>query len=174
MSELTAERAREVLDYDPETGALKWKVFYRRPKDASVLAGVVKKTSQGKHLYRQIAVDGRSYLAHRLVWLIVFGRWPEQLIDHINGDGLDNRIANLRECTPSQNMYNMRLRANNTSGFKGVYPTKKSGRFAAQIKRNGKNKYLGTFDSAQEAHTAYCEAADELHGEFANYGANND
>jgi len=86
--------------------------------------------------------------------------------DHQNHDGLDNRRANLRACTNSQNLYNQRLSITNTTGFKGVSP-ERSGRFRAQIKAVGQHHYLGTFDTPEEAARAYDAAARRRHGEYA-------
>lgn len=87
--------------------------------------------------------------------------------DHINGDGLDNRRANLRHATTSQNQQNRGAQANNTSGFKGVSWSKADRKWRARINGGGKQSHLGMFDSAEAAYAAYCEAASSMHGEFA-------
>ncbi len=91
---------------------------------------------------------------------------PEaERVDHINGDGTDNRRANLRAATHAQNMRNRKKHKNNTSGFKGVSPMR--GKWRAQIRFEGRKHHLGIFDSPEEAAEAYDEAARRLHGEFA-------
>jgi hypothetical protein len=95
------------------------------------------------------------------------GRWPVNEIDHINLVADDNRFCNLREATRSQNMSNMPKRSINTSGFKGAFWNKKNEKWISQIALNNKSIYLGCFDTAQEAHAAYCKAAVELQKEFA-------
>jgi HNH endonuclease/AP2 domain len=116
--------------------------------------------------YIRISIDGRQHLAHRLAWLYVHGRWPAALIDHINGNPADNRIANLREASRSQNQANSGLRLGNRSGLKGI-SRKPYGTWSAQIFYQGTKHYLGTFATPEEAHAAYREAARRLFGEFA-------
>jgi hypothetical protein len=91
------------------------------------------------------------------------GRWPDQ-IDHRNGDQLDDRWDNLREATCSQNQANRSAHKDNKTGFKGVYFH--AGKYTAMIMRNGVHRYLGRFDSAQDAHTAYANVAQQIDGEF--------
>lgn len=91
-------------------------------------------------------------------------------IDHINCNGLDNRKINLRECTQSQNMSNCKKRIDNTSGYKGVSFHQKNKKWVAEIQSNKKRYYLGLFDSREDAHAAYVEAAKKYHKEFWNEG----
>lgn len=92
------------------------------------------------------------------------------LTDHINGNLLDNRRTNLRVCSPADNQHNSRKPRSNTSGFKGVYRGRNGNRWHARIGVNGETIHIGTFDSPEAAHAAYCAAADKHHGEFANHG----
>ena len=89
------------------------------------------------------------------------------VLDHINGNPLDNRRENLRFCTEAQNHYNRRLNKDNTSGFKGVWFRKTSKRWQAEIRVNGKKRRLGCFQSKEDAAKRYNEAAREHFGEFA-------
>jgi hypothetical protein len=98
--------------------------------------------------------------------LIMNAKKGEQ-VDHINHNTIDNRKANLRSCTHSENQHNQGKYSNNTSGYKGVHPHKSSGKWQAQIKLNGKTIHLGTFLTKEEAYKAYCKASLELHGEFS-------
>ncbi|UDL87989.1 HNH endonuclease [Mesorhizobium sp. PAMC28654] len=125
MPALTAERARELLDYDPETGALNWRV--PRGCRSGALAGT--RTSEG---YTQVEIDFRIYKSHRVIWLIQTGGWPKHHVDHRNGMRADNRWKNLREATPRQNAQNRRPCARNSSGRIGVTKTA-SGRWQAFI-----------------------------------------
>ena len=93
--------------------------------------------------------------------------------DHRDGDGLNNRRENLRSCSHAENLRNRGAQVNNISGLKGVSWHKQSGKWDASIRVNGKGKHLGLFTTKEAAHAAYCRAAAELHGEFANYGSPN-
>lgn len=155
MSTLTTIKVRELFDYDAERG-----VLTRRGTDQ--LAGYMRKDG-----YRQITVGCRNYLAHRVVWLHVYGVWPAKHLDHINGRRDDNRICNLREATRSQNMANRVRHLNNKCGFKGVTFHKGCRKFRAAIRVNGKYLHLGFYENPQNAHAAYVDAARKHFGGFA-------
>lgn len=106
-------------------------------------------------------------MAHQLAWLLSHDEWPPRNIDHIDMDRANNRLSNLRLATPSQNGANRGRQKNNSSGLKGVAWNKGAKRWRAQIKANGKRRHLGYFDTAEEAHAAYQEAAASLFGDFA-------
>lgn len=148
---LTHERLLEVLDYDPETGVLTWRVSRGTARRGSAASHV------GAEGYLRVRVDGRLYSGHRLVWLHVHGVWPDQ-IDHINGVRTDNRICNLREVTPAQNMQNKGQYRSNRSGCRGVSWHKKSGKWVAQITVDGKKHHLGLRSSLEDAQQLYLEA----------------
>lgn len=154
---LTAERVRELFHYDPETGLFTRRVSRRAGTKAGDIAGGIKPSG-----YRVIWI-GANHMAHRLAWLYVHGVWPDGHIDHINQVKDDNRIANLRIATRSENMQNRRMYKNNASGFRGVYWLKKHKRWTAKIVANGKKSYLGFYLTPEEAYAAYCKAAAELH-----------
>jgi hypothetical protein len=119
--------------------------------------------------YRRIGIFGKLYLEHRLAWLYMTGELPIE-VDHKDGNGVNNKFKNLRSATTPQNRANSRKSVKNTSGFKGVSFYVGRGKWVAEIQFNGKRKRLGYFDTPEEAHKAYCVAADKVHGEFANYG----
>lgn len=120
---------------------------------------------------RRIRVGaGRKHIAmHREILGLAHG--DTSAVDHIDGDRSNNTRANLRVCARAQNAMNRRINKNNTCGFKGVCWHKESKKWRAKIQAGGKGKYLGLFDTPEAAHAAYREAAQRLHGEFANMGA---
>lgn len=151
---MDAETLRSILDYNPETGAFTWKVRPSARTFAGDVAGCLDKEG-----YRILKYRRKIYFQHRLAWLYVHGEWPKHSIDHINGAKSDNRIANLRDVTGSQNMQNqLRPMATNRSGFLGVRVGKRGNRFGALININGKQKRLGWFDTPEQAHEVYMNA----------------
>ncbi len=165
---LTAARLRELLDYDPETGVFKVRTKWHR----NVVVGREWGTLEPKTRYVRLSIFGQRYFAHRLAWLHVYGEWPKNQIDHINATKNDNRICNLREATPSQNAGNrvMQLAGGrcNTTGFKGIWRHNSARHpWVAEIRVSGTKHYLGAFETREQAHAAYCEAAVRFHGEFA-------
>lgn len=153
LHELSLERVRELLDYDPVTGAFSWK-----PKAAGAVM------TNG---YVTISIDNQRVYAHRLAWFYAHGTWPTEQVDHINGKRSDNALGNLRLASQSQNACNGVLRTNNTSGYRGVSWDKRRQKWIARIVKDRKQRVLGHFASKEEAYYAYLKAARELHGEFA-------
>lgn len=157
--ELTAARVRSVLSYDPDTG-----LFVRKSSSKVQWSGRAAGTVN-RYGYVRIQVDGRVYPASHLAWLHAYGRWPVEIIDHINGDRADNRLANLREATNALNKANSRLRQDSASGLKGAY--RDGSRWRAQIRVNGKTFHIGRFSTKEQAHEAYMSEARKHFGEFA-------
>ncbi|MBD1229107.1 HNH endonuclease [Xenorhabdus griffiniae] len=104
---------------------------------------------------------------HRLAWLLYYGRWPSEFIDHINGDKSDNRIVNLREASNTENSWNSKMRKNNSSGIKGVCWCKSKKKWVARIRIDGKRKTLGYFSNIDEARLIMEKARTKYHGEFS-------
>jgi hypothetical protein len=166
INDLTAEYVRSILEYNPETGEFRWKwregVSKRiNARYAGTVAGDV--TSDG---YLRIGINASRYQAHRIAWLIVYGGWPPEQIDHIDCDRLNNRIANLRLATCQENMRNAGLRKTNTTGVTGVFWRKDYGKFQASIRAGGKRLHLGYHDTLEAATAARHAAEIEHFGEF--------
>jgi hypothetical protein len=156
----TAERVRELLDYNPETGIFTWKVFRAGKAVAGSVAGKI-----NSHGYREIRVDGARIGAHRLAFLYVLGRLPKKQVDHKNGIRDDNRMENLREASTAENMQNLRKANadNKSSGLLGASWYGLTKKWQARIRVEGKQIHIGYFDTAEEAHAAYLKAKAELH-----------
>jgi hypothetical protein len=158
--DLTQSRLKEVLDYNFDTGVFKWKIQSNHFIQIGDDAGCVSKG------YITIAIDNCPYMAHRLVWLYIYGKFPDKFIDHINGIKSDNRLINLREANNTQNLQNIGLHKSNTSGYKGVYFHKKKKQWMARCRVNGVRIYLGMYPTAEEASKVYDAFAKENFGEF--------
>ena len=161
---LTQEKLQELLSYDEHTGYFKWISRSSIRINIGSIAG-----SYMTNGYICIGIEGKLYLAHRLAWLYMTGGWPEDQIDHVNCTKDDNRWVNIREASSGENNRNQRSNMNAT-GFKGVYANRLKTRYVSQIEHKGKTYTLGSFPTPEKAHKAYCDKADELFGDFANYG----
>ncbi len=150
------ERLRELFDYNPTTGLLSW----RSP-------GKPKLGCVSSHGYLRVKIGRRVYSVHRLIWKIVTGHEPPSIIDHIDGNPLNNRISNLRAADHGGNQQNTGLQRNNTSGFKGVSWKKSHKSWQAEIMCGGKSHRLGRYKNIDDAVRVVSEARNRLHGEFA-------
>lgn len=164
---LTQARLKELLYYDPETG-----IFYRKTKLSKIndIGSVAGSTEKKKKNYYRIHVEQRRYQSHILAWLYVYGVYPKGNIDHIDGNGLNNKISNLREATCTQNSCNKRRSIANKSGAKGVSWHKQAKRWVAQVTINRKIIYLGLFLDIADAIAAVRKKRVEVHGDFHNHG----
>lgn len=158
--ELTVERLKEVLKYEAATG-LFWWIERKQGRTTNKPAGCVNKI----HGYALIGIDGKLYKAHRLAWFYINGKWPDHMIDHINGIKHDNRIENLRDVTRDINGQNQHkaTKQNKSTGLLGVYYDAQRKKYSAQITVNGSTKHLGRFNTPQEAHQVYLEAKRQYH-----------
>ena len=155
------DRLRALLSYDADTGAFTHRALSSVKSRAKIgeVAGGPRKDG-----YYAVKVDGRLYPAHRLAWAYVTGEWPTQQIDHINGDKMDNRFSNLRDVNTSQNKQNTRVaRIDNTSGMLGAHKCAGTQKWKAQIRVDGKLKYLGLYATPAAAHEAYVLAKRKMH-----------
>lgn len=161
---MTQDDLKRALNYDPESGVFTWLLREDcsnrfNGKWAGKKAGSLRR--DGRVF---IFMSGKMFAAHRLAWLYVYGEWPVNSIDHINGDPSDNRIENLRDVSHTGNTQNLRgPKRNNVSGYLGVVFDKRWGKFDARIATNGKRTSLGRFDTAEEASEAYLAAKRALH-----------
>ncbi len=169
------ELLRQLLTYDPETGKLFWRYREEGGPQADRERRAFNKRWAGKEALT--ALSGKGYcqgtvmwhriMAHRAAWVISFGRWPDGEIDHINRVKTDNRLANLREFSATQNQWNRPGRANARSQYKGVAWHPKNQNWVARIRIWGKRKHLGCFASERDAALAYNHAAKEAFQDFA-------
>lgn len=167
---------RECFDYHPAVGFLVWRVrpdhHFKKIADAQTWntknagrpAGRTRKDGR-----TVIMLAGGLWLASRLIWKMHHGTDPAE-IDHRDNDASNDRLENLRAATQFENMRNSRRHRDNQSGAKGVWKIQKNGRYAAQIRVDGKTRHLGCFDTPKEAGAAYVAAARLHFGEFANGG----
>lgn len=153
---LTDEQYRARYAYDPETGAI-----YTRKPDGS-LSLTYLRNHEGRYWKIRVKTGSKSrdIRAHKLAFFLASGRWPAE-IDHINDNGLDNRLSNLRECTRGQN--NARTRRENMHGYRGVSWRGRDNRYRATCK----GEWLGEFRTVEEAARAYDAGARRIYGEFA-------
>lgn len=140
-----ADLARETFEYDPDSGNLTRRVRAQN----GILAGTVAGRLQ-RHA-RSVGLGGIEHRAHRIIWLMVHGRWPAGAIDHINRDPHDNRLVNLREASPFENAQNAGLSRLNKSGVTGVRFDGRDGRWLAQIRTGGRKVELGRYRSKEDA-----------------------
>lgn len=162
-ADLTAQRLRELLHYEPDTGIFTRKVRTAQRHQVGDRADFVV-TSGGTKGYHRVTVDSVRYLAHRLAWFYVHGEWPVNDIDHWDTDRGNNRIKNLRDVTNQVNRENMRTpRKDNKSGFLGVVFHAPTCQWRARIQVDRKVKHIGLYPSAEEAHAAYLEAKRRMH-----------
>lgn len=158
MTNLTADRLHDVLSYDADTG-----VFTCRLSRGRIAAGAVA-GSMHAHGYRVISIDGVGYKAHRLAWLYIYGAFPVGVIDHINGDRADNRIANLRDVDHQINAENRKgPRQGKHVALMGVKKQTRGHSYSASIKVKGQVIALGGFPTAELAHEAYMAAKAKYH-----------
>jgi hypothetical protein len=176
---LDLNAVRELLDYDPETGALTWRErgrkWFKSDHDqtrwnARFSGGRAGSAPKKKRGYVYVRSPGRIHKAHRVIWLWMTGEWPRDQVDHINHDRADNRWCNLRAATNADNQKNVSLRADNTSGAVGVRRHTHGDKWRAQIKVGGRFIHLGLFDDKTTAIAAR-QAANEKYGFHANHGS---
>ena len=176
---------RECFEYLPETGALRWRVrplhhFHDtllRPAEAirgrqnTLFAGKLAGSDKaGAYTtYREVKLNGFMYKMHRIIWKMSYDEDPE-VVDHRDRNGLNNRLSNLRNASPAQNMRNMALGRRNSTGVKGVSFDAESRKFYARLRSTeGRDLWLGSFSTEAEAAAVVQQTREELHGAFARH-----
>lgn len=174
---ISIELLRDLLRYDPATGELFWK---GRPVEMFASPSVAQRwnaryankpafTSLDDKGYFHGSILGETYVAHRVIWAIVYVEWPDQ-VDHENHIRSDNRLSNLLSKTHAENAKNQRMPARNKSGFCGVSWDKASGKWKAQIAVSNKKHFLGHFTEKADA-VAARKAGELRFGFHPNHGA---
>lgn len=171
---------RELLHYNPTTGDLTWKTRGREwfksdgsckswnTKNSGKVAGRRDTCHHGK-TYIKVKFDGVIFRAHRLIWVYVHNTTPEQ-VDHIDGDGTNNKLSNIRAASPTENARNHKLQSNNTSGVAGVNLSGDTGRWQVRISSNGRRVLIGSYDDANDAISARLKAEVD-YGYHENHGS---
>lgn len=180
MNTLPIDYLKTIFSYNKETGDLIWlerpenhfknKQAYTRFVNnyQGKIAGRYCQGTGNKQTYKRVSVDGREFFVHRIIWAITYDEWPE-CIDHINGDGLDNSLNNLRNVSVKENNQNAPIRSDNTSGHVGVSYDQRSQKWIAQIGCNGKTRTIGKFKNKQDAVNAR-KMAEKIGGYHQNHG----
>jgi hypothetical protein len=175
-SPLTAEFVRQLVRYEPETGKLfwlprpralfqssrSWKTWNSRFSSTEAFTAYTRG-------YRHGVILGQFYKAHRVIWLIQTGEWPEDCVDHANGVRDDNRWRNLRAATHHENQRNKKRQARNANGMCGVRWIARSRKWQARIGIDGRSRHLGYFATVDEALRARAEA-NAAHGFSTRHG----
>lgn len=143
---LTQKEVKKYLDYNPDTGIFKWKLQKSNNIKKGDKAGTLYNTG-----YTMIGINKKNYLAHRLAWLYVYGKFPKNGTDHINRNKSDNRIENLRDVNQLENMKNKSKYKNNKSGIIGVNWHKRDKKWMVQIQINNKKIHFGCFELKVDA-----------------------
>lgn len=162
MGEITQAKLKEVLDYNPKTGVLKYKVDTLRNSKGDIA------TYNHTGGYESVSINTKNYLAHRIIYMYMTGEMPE-FIDHINHNRKDNRWVNLRNVTFLENNTNTSLSTNSTSKLNGVSLHKPTGKYRAYINKDYKQIHLGLYNSIEEAKDAR-EQANKIHNYHTNHG----
>lgn len=172
MSDITYELAHEFFNYDPLTGEMTWKKGRPCGKGinrsyAGKAAGYKGLSGSQKITYTAVEFRGKPYYVHRLAWLMTYGKMPDNVIDHIDGNGQNNRISNLRDVSKGTNRRNApTLQVNNTTGFNGVSWDDKLKKYRAVLVTDGMHHWLGRHDTAEEAAMARRRKEIEMFGEY--------
>jgi hypothetical protein len=163
---LTFEQVRNIINYDPVSGVAKWNTKLYRGKHSA--GDVINNVHHNNKIsYYRVQVCGVRYMLHKLIVLYMTGEYPTSKVDHIDGDGLNNKWDNLRHVTNAENGRNCSINSNNTSGHLGVSKFRNGWR--VRVKFNGIEKHIGVFQDFDQAVKASRQAYTNL-GFHANHG----
>lgn len=162
MSEVDLEYIKKFVRYEKRTGKFFWLHDRRGHAKSGEEAGTV-----DKYNHRIIKIKQKRYRAHRMVWLFETGVWPEQLLDHKNTDGDDNRFKNLRLANESLNGFNRGVQSNNTSGYKNVFWDVQKCKWRVSLNCGGRQIHGGFFNKKRDAAAAAKLLREKHHGEYA-------
>lgn len=160
VEEFSIEELRDAFSYDPESGLI-------CRISCGSLVKCCSKRRDGRLFYWILSFRGESIGAHRMAWALHHGMWPSGVIDHVDRDGLNNKIENLRDVTQAENLRNSRMKSNNKSGVTGV--SFRNGKYRAKIVHDYRVFNLGSFDNLEDAAKARKDAETEL-GFHENHG----
>lgn len=146
------------LVYEPVSGKL-----YRKLKKSLKEVGCLNKDLG----YKVVRVGKNLYYAHRLAWILYYGEWPVDCIDHIDGDKTNNSLINLREATHTENNRNFKKRQGTSSKYKGVTWCKRKELWKVQIRFEGKNIHLGYFNDKESGAKHYNKVVQKYHKAFS-------
>ena len=159
---ITQDQVKDLFEY--RDGELYWKISLAHKIKINDMAGSINNGG-----YKRVGVNNKDYLNHRLIFLMHYGFLPAE-IDHIDGNKVNNNIENLREATRSENNCNVRTRADNTSGVKGVCWHKRDKKWQVRVTVNGKEKHFGIYHDIEVAKFIAETMRYKYHGKFANHG----
>lgn len=167
---ITQKELRNIMEYNPDTGIFKMiKKTSRRVSCDDDVGNYARKNHNGK-AYLNVCINYKTYSIHRLAFLYMEGSFPKEQIDHINGNGTDNRWCNLRKVSQSENSRNMKLFSTNNSGVTGVSWFKRLSKWRARVKVDYKDITIGYFDNIFDAVCAR-KNAEVKYGFHRNHGS---
>lgn len=169
MNEQDTAYILDHFSYDPFTGLITREKWSKGSKAPGTVVGAPSPSGTGKD-YLVMMVNKRRYYAHRVAWLLMTGEQPPKEVDHIDGNGLNNKWDNLRKADRSSNMKNCRKHRNGNPLMMGISKRPENGKYRARITVNGKTITLGTFSNYVDAVEARKKALSE-HGFHENHGS---
>ena len=159
---MNIDRLRDAFDLDADTGMLRWKIAHQKVRVGQAAGSV---NGNG---YLQVQIDRQVLQVHRVVFALAYD-WLPEMVDHVDGDPLNNRPSNLRAATRSENQRNRKTNANSAVGVKGVCWDSRSRKWRVRVQFAGKQQHIGLFADLNDADRAARAARGKFHGEFARH-----